>query len=217
MSEEHLPPLRFDALTRVYDRVVAFGMPEESFRGRLAAQVALQAGERLLDLGCGTGAMTLRFASATPGAEIVALDPDATAIGIAKRKAAAAGVQVEWHECLPWDAPFADASFDRIVSSLVFHHLRHADKRRALACALRWLRPRGELHIADWGRADSALMRAAFLPVQLLDGFETTAENVAQGLVPALEKVGFEAIEETQRRCTALGTLSLYRARVAAP
>ena len=216
MSEPHIPPLRFAALTRVYDRAIAATLPEEKFRGRLADQVALQPGERLLDLGCGTGAMALRLARAAPEAEIVALDPDAKALEIARTKAAQVHAQVTWHQCLPWNAPFADASFDRVASSLVLHHLGPTDKRRALACALRWLRPGGEIHIADWGRAENALMRAAFLPVQLLDGFETTAENVRQGLVPALHEVGFLDAEETLRQRTALGSLCLYRARVAA-
>ena len=215
MSERHIPPLRFAALTRVYDRAIAVTLPGESFRERLTDQLALQPGERLLDLGCGTGAMALRLARDAPDAEIVALDPDAKALEIAREKAARAHVSVSWHECLPWNAPFADGSFDRVASSLVLHHLGPADKRRALVCARRWLRPGGEIHIADWGRAENALMRGAFLPVQLLDGFETTAENVSQGLVPALVEAGFLEVEETLRQRTALGTLCLYRGRVA--
>ena len=47
----------------------------------------------------------------------------------------------------------------------------------------RVLHPAGELHVADWGRAGGLVSRAAFLAVQLLDGFDTTSDNVA-GMLP---------------------------------
>jgi len=59
--------------------------------------------------------------------------------------------------------PFAPSSFDRVVSSLVFHHLTSENKRRTLVKVRELLRPGGELHIADWGRPHNALMRVAAL------------------------------------------------------
>ena len=78
--------------------------------------------------------------------------------------------------------------------------------------AREWLKPGGEPHIADWGRAQDALMRLAFLGVQMLDGFETTSANVRGGLVPFLEAAGFPSAAETHHERTVFGTLSLYRA-----
>jgi hypothetical protein len=67
--------------------------------------------------------------------------------------------------------------------------------------------------VADWGKAQNKLMRVAFLFVQMLDGFETTADNVS-GLLPELfQAAGFEDIQEPTRYMTIVGTLSLYRAR----
>ncbi|MHB1242982.1 MAG: class I SAM-dependent methyltransferase, partial [Gaiellaceae bacterium] len=97
--------------------------------------------------------------------------------------------------------------------SLLFHHLTLDGKRATLAEARRVLRPGGELHIADWGRPHDPLMRAAFLPVQLLDGFATTADNV-RGALPALvAAAGFDPVRETRRRRTAFGTLTFLRAQ----
>ena len=108
--------------------------------------------------------------------------------------------------------PFAPASFEHVVSSLLFHHLAPEDKRRAFAATWALLRPGGELHLADWGRARNAPMRLAFLGVQLLDGFRTTGDNV-RGRLPALmEEAGFVTVAETARQTTAFGTLALYRA-----
>ncbi|NNL67514.1 MAG: class I SAM-dependent methyltransferase [Myxococcales bacterium] len=213
---DHIPPLRFAALTPIYDRVVAATLPERRLRSLLVRQVGLRPGERVVDLGCGTGAVALQLAERTRGAEVVGLDPDAAALAIARRKLEAAGLPVELHRSTPWDAPFAPGSFDRVVSCLVMHHLRSDDKRRALRCAREWLRVGGEIHLADWGAASGPLSRLAFLPVQLLDGFETTTENVRRGLAPALRDAGFTDVAETHREHTALGTLSLYRGRVAA-
>mgnify|MGYP001577116939 FL=1 len=75
------------------------------------------------------------------------------------------------------------------------------------------LRPDGELHIADWGKPQNGLMRAAFYLVQNLDGFETTADSV-KGLLPVLmHEAGFEDVRQTDQFATVLGTLCLYRAR----
>jgi hypothetical protein len=57
-------------------------------------------------------------------------------------------------------------------------------------------------------------MRVAFLPVQLLDGFETTADNVAGRLPALVSEAGFEQVEETHRQRTALGALSASRPRL---
>ena len=75
------------------------------------------------------------------------------------------------------------------------------------------LRSNGELHIADWGRPHDALMRAAFLPVQLLDGFETTSDNVRDALPALMAAAGFDRVQETRRRRPVFGTLAFLRAR----
>jgi hypothetical protein len=56
-------------------------------------------------------------------------------------------------------------------------------------------------------------MRLAFLFVQFLDGFETTADNVSGLLPEIIGKAGFEDVQETTRYMTMFGTLSIYRAR----
>ena len=213
-TRDFIPALRFHALTRYFDAVMARTLKEERFRSLLIDQAMIVAGQRVLDVGCGTGTLAVMVKRGNPDAEVVGLDADAEALRIAGSKAEEAGVEIEFHEALAWEAPFSEGSYDRVLSSLVFHHLRPADKRRTLAKIRDWLRPGGEVHVADWGRAQNARMRAAFLAVQLLDGFATTRENVEQGLEPCLQESGFVGAEETHREATLFGTLSLYRARV---
>lgn len=209
----YIPPLRFSWLTRAYDPIVRVTTRERRFKALLVAQLGLHPGMRVLDLGCGTGTLTLEIKRACPGAEVSAIDGDRDAIAIARRKIEAAGATIELQQALATELPFADASFDRVVSSLVFHHLDRETKRNALREVVRVLSTGGELHVADWGRPHGPVMRAAFLGVQLLDGFLTTRDSV-EGILPRLfADAGLHDVKETQRLRTPLGTISLYRAR----
>ncbi|HSH67266.1 MAG TPA: methyltransferase type 11, partial [Bacteroidia bacterium] len=85
-------------------------------------------------------------------------------------------------------------------------------KHNSLLEIKRVLKPDGELHIADWGKASSILMRSLFLFVQLLDGFKTTNDNV-KGLLPSyIENAGFKKVEIKKNYATIFGTLTLYKA-----
>ncbi len=211
-AEHYLPALRFGWLTRFYDPVLRAALPEERIKGLLIEQASVAPGHRVLDLGCGTATLTVLLKRKHPDAEVVGLDVDPAILSIARQKIAAAGIAVELREGAAWEVPFEAHSFDRVVSSLVLHHLSSDNKRRTLTRVRELLCPGGELHVADWGEARSLVMRLAFLSVQLLDGFETTADNVAGRLVPMMEEAGFVSVAETHRAPTVFGTLSLYRA-----
>ncbi len=210
----YIPALRFHSLTRYFDGLLDTKLKEEKFKSLLVIQATERTGDRVLDVGCGTGTLAVLLKQSVPEAHVVGVDADSAALEIARRKATEAEVEIEFHQALAWEAPFEPKSFERVVSSLVLHHLRDRDKLRTLQRVLAWLRPGGELHIADWGKAQNALMRVAFLSVQLLDGFQTTTENVRRGLVPVLRDAGFDSVAETHREMTLFGTLSLYRAHV---
>ncbi len=208
----YVPALGFRWLTRLYDPVVRLTLRDARFKARLVAQAGLRVGQRVLDLGCGTGSLTTMLKAACPGTEVAGLDGDREVLGVARSRAARLGLQIGFWEALATDPPFGPDSFDRVVSSLLFHHLLPADKRRVLDKVLEKLKPGGELHVADWGRPHGALMRGAFVAVQLLDGFRTTADSVA-GLLPAhMSAAGFTSVSETHRQRTVLGTLAFYRA-----
>jgi len=166
----------------------------------------------VLDVGCGTGTLTLWAKQREPGIDIAGIDGDPAVLRRAATKAEEAGVELDLREALADDLPFEDASFDRAITSLVFHHLPREVKERSAAEIARVLKPGGELHVADWGRGDP-LMRLAFLTTRLLDGFERTADN-ARGRLPAIfEGAGLRDVRETARFRTMSGAMVLLSAR----
>lgn len=210
---EFVPALGFRFLTHLYDPLMRWTMREQIFKEALLKQAAIAAGQRVLDLGCGTGTLTLLVKQREPGTEVYGVDIDPAALEIARTKFERMGVGLQLDQARTSVLPYADATFDRVISSLVFHHLRPEEKRQTAREILRVLRPGGELHVADWGRPQNVLLRAAFLAVQALDGFATTDENVRGALPSIFTAAGFADVSVTQRFATAFGTVELLRAR----
>ena len=108
--------------------------------------------------------------------------------------------------------PYPDASFDRVLSSLLFHHLTRAVKESTLREIHRVLKPDGELHIADWGRPQDPVMRVLSYSIVLLDGREQTEDNLAGALPGLIKGAGFSAVELDRTYRTVYGTLALLSA-----
>ena len=212
-SRGYLPALRFPALTRVYDPVVRATTREGRFKEMLVEQAAAEPGQRVLDLGCGTGTLAIQVKQRQPGAEVIGLDADPAMLERGRSKASEAGADVQLDEGYSTELPYEDASFDRVLSTLFFHHLDPEPKRQTAREIARVLRKGGELHVADWGAPADPIMAAAFLGVRLFDGFENTAENFHGELPRIFEEAGLQNAEQTDRIRTVFGTLALYRAR----
>src|SRR5262249_32647218 len=213
-QQRYIPALGFDWLTRFYDPVLRLTLREEKFKRLLIEQARVQPGDDVLDLGCGTATLTIMLKQNCPEARVVGVDGDPNVLAIAREKSAAAGVDVELHEGMAFAPPFAPGSFDRILSSLVLHHLTTENKRRTLTKVPELLRPGGELQVADWGKPHNPLMWFASLGIRWLDGAETTADNLEGRLVGLMEEAGLIEARETHQEMTMFGTLSLYRASV---
>ena len=207
-----LPALRFEALTRFYDPVVAATTRERVFKRRLVELAAPRSGERVLDVGCGTGTLALELAARCPGAAVSGVDADEAMLARARDKAAGRGISLDLRAAMAQDLPFPDATFDLVVSSLFFHHLRRDDTVAVMTELLRVMRPGARLAIADWGAPRDPLMRVAAQSIRLLDGAEPTADNLAGRLPALLEEAGFAAVAERDALRTAFGVMVLVTA-----
>lgn len=210
---KYIPALGYNALTPLYDAVVRLTVREKKFKKALIEQANFADGQHVLDLACGTGTLAVLIKETYPKVEVNGIDGDAKILAIAEKKAAKKGVDIQFNQGLSFELPYANESFDRVVSSLFFHHLTRADKLKTLREVLRVLKPEGELHIADWGLPSNFQMKIASRGIELLDGVETTQDNF-KGLLPSLvNEAGFRKREETLFFNSLFGTIRLLKAK----
>ena len=209
--ENYIPALSFDWLTPFYDPVVRLTTREEIFKRALVEQTGIEAEHRVLDLACGTATLSILLKEKQPQAQVVGIDGDAKILEIAKTKVRKARLEIQFDEGISFELPYKDESFSRVTSSLFFHHLTRENKAKTLSEVRRVLKPNGEFHVADWGLPSSWLMRGSSYLIQLLDGFETTADSF-DGLLPQLmAEAGLASIEETAHFNSLFGTIRLHK------
>ena len=213
----YVPALRYHALTGLFDPFMRFLMREDDLRNATISLLRPEPGERVLDLGCGTGTLAVRLKQEHPRAIVVGYDIDPAALAIAGRKAAEAQVSVTWSRGPASDPPFPDLSFDLVTSTLLLHHLLPPEKKAALAAALRLLHPGGRLVLADFTRPEGLLRRLTFGIVRALGGHGATADHAAGRLASFVEDAGFESVTDRSHLNTAFGTIALLTARKPRP
>lgn len=208
----YLPALAYHWLTPAYDLAVSVTLRERAFKKALIKQANLDVHQKVLDLGCGTGTLAIMVKDAFPEIKVTGLDADARMLSLARGKAHLQDHDIQFDEGLATELPYPDAHFDRVLSSLFFHHLKPGDKPKVLKEVLRVLKPGGELHAVDWGVQETLLQRAAFLSIRFLDGFDYTDDSVKGRLPKLLHLAGFQHVEIPRIFETPLGTLALYKA-----
>lgn len=211
----YMPAIGFDFLLPFYDPL-CWLLRADRFKRRLVDESQIGRAQRVLDLGCGTATLTLMIQRAHPDAEVVGLDGDPKVLAIARRKVARAGAAIALDEGMAYALPYPDASFDRVLSSLVLHHLSHDDKLRTLREARRVLRPGGELHVADFG-AEHAHGHGGHghrgLLARLVHRHDILKDNLEGKLPQLMLEAGLVDAAETGQHATILGSISFFRAR----
>jgi ubiquinone/menaquinone biosynthesis C-methylase UbiE len=205
-SKRYIPALGFHWLTPLYDPVLKWVMREDKFKEILTARANIKSGMKVLDLGCGTGTLTILLKESYPNATVTGIDGDPDVLRIAREKSR--GLNIRWDEGLAFSLPYLDASFDRVVTSLVIHHLVRKDKYRAFQEIYRVLKPGGELYVLDFGAPHTPLARfvAAYM-----HGLEEAADNFAGRIPQFIKEVGFDSAKEIENFLTVFGPLSLWQ------
>jgi ubiquinone/menaquinone biosynthesis C-methylase UbiE len=190
-EHDYLPAMGRDRLLPLYDPFTRLiGVPK--LHSALAEQAEIAQGHQVLEIGCGTGNLALLVKRRYPDAQVVGLDPDPLALARARRKADRAGLLVRWDRCTAGELPYPDASVDRVLSALMFHHLDETEKARTLAEVRRVLRPGGRLHLVDFGGHHGPFARLFHRHPQL--------HGNAGDQVPArMREAGFSGVTEIGR------------------
>ena len=150
--EDYIPALSFRALTPFYEFIQKWIVRDYRYKEQLIAQADIRSGQKVLDLGCGTGTLAIRIKQIQPGAEVIGLDADPDMLKTARYNSTRAEVSVSFDEGMTYQLPYPDASFDRVLSSIMIHHLKTPDKHKTASEIHRILKPGGQLHIIDFGK-----------------------------------------------------------------
>ncbi len=207
-QRSYIPAAGHDWLLPLYDPLQRWLIREGAMRA-LVDDAKIGPDQRILDIGCGTGNLSILAQRLYPQAEVVGIDPDPKALSIAKRKSEKSGVAVHFDRGFADELPYPPASFDRVFSSFMFHHLTRDEKLGTLRDVGRVLRPGGSLHLLDFGRPRS---RYSSVLARLLHRGQHLRDNI-EGRIPSLmSESGFAESAEVTHRSTVFGTISSYRA-----
>jgi SAM-dependent methyltransferase len=128
-----------------------------AFREFTADLIAVAPGESVLDLGCGPGELAMSLARRVgPNGRVAGIDLSKALVAGARRKARRAGLAIDYRVASVEALPFADASVDVVVSSLVMHHLAPEVLARAVREIRRVLKPGGRVFVIDFQSLDQA-------------------------------------------------------------
>lgn len=209
---DYIPALRFEFLTKFYDPLVRFSTREFAFKNALLKQANLNENQQILDLACGTGTLSIAIKKRFPRIKITGFDVDNEILKIARRKASLAHTEINFEQGFSDKLPFENESFDRVFSTLFFHHLTLERKHKTLQEILRVLKPNGEFHLADFALPRNRSQFVLSKWIRLIDGFETTHDNLRGRLKFLMEENGFQNVERTGYFKTIIGTIRLFKA-----
>jgi ubiquinone/menaquinone biosynthesis C-methylase UbiE len=149
----YLPAAGKDWLLPFYDPLTKLLGVEASHR-MLINQATVSLGHRVLEIGCGTGNLAILIKRLNPAAQVVGIDPDPKAVARSRRKAQRRGAAIQFDQGFSEELPYPDASFDRVFSAFMLHHVRPDAKPASLREAFRVLKPGGSLHLADFDEGE---------------------------------------------------------------
>ncbi len=147
---------------RLYDLATGWlGMGRRSaLRTATVESAGLRPGEKVLDVGCGPGVLTLLARERVgPTGEAYGIDPSPEMIALAREKAAKRGLDAQFRTGVIEQLPFEDGSFDAVLSSLMLHHLPDDLKRKGFREIARVLKPGGRLLAFDMTGKGTLLWR----------------------------------------------------------
>jgi SAM-dependent methyltransferase len=204
-EQHYLPAMGKRWLLPLYDpfaRLVGVGRVHE----QLLDLADLRPGQRILEIGCGTGNLLRALGRRRLDVDALGIDPDPAVLRRARRKAARAKLPIRYERAFAGALPLPDDSFDRVLSAFMLHHLDEDDRTRALREVGRVLRPDGELHVVDIDGTPSGRRAGRAHRDPRLAG------SLSERVLAALTDAGLTGVTENGRGRSRLGGVVFYRA-----
>jgi len=158
-------------------------------------------GDSVLDVGCGTGEVTLLAKTRAKDGKVYGIDPAPEMIDVARKKAARKKLDVDFRVGVIESLPFPDSSLDVVTSSLMMHHLPEDLKVRGLAETYRVLKPGGRLLIADFMRPTGSFLNHLFIAFTRHQGLKSGIEDLQK----LLKGAGFRQITQSDENVLIIG------------
>jgi ubiquinone/menaquinone biosynthesis C-methylase UbiE len=158
---------------------------ERELREAIIRLASLEAGNDVLDIGCGTGTLAIaatRHVGTTGG--VTGIDASLSMIARANRKAGKAGARATFQVAVAENLPFPDRRFDVVFSTLMLHHLPRKTRQQCATEIKRVLRVGGRVVAVDFGRAKRRGLLAHFHRHGHVEVEDIVNLFVAAGLTP---------------------------------
>ena len=205
-NRKYIPAFSLKWLTPFYDSFVEGPVSVMRMRKNLLAQMGNLNSKRILDVGCGTGSLSILIKQLAPNADIVGFDGDAQILDIARSKAKDQGLEIQFEQGMSFDLPYPTASFDIVVTSFMLHHLERDDKQTTAVEAFRVLRPGGQLFGVDFVEPQNFSGKT----IRLLVRHSERIADHFDGFLPIMfREAGFKDYLETRQYL--FGTISLFQ------
>jgi demethylmenaquinone methyltransferase/2-methoxy-6-polyprenyl-1,4-benzoquinol methylase/phosphoethanolamine N-methyltransferase len=192
--------------------VVTFGH-ESRLREVTLDLVSLRPGEKVLDVGCGTGSLAIAARKRVGASGTVAgIDPSPEMVARARQKSVRIGVDVRFETAVIESLPFGSGEFDVALSSLMIHHLPKRIRPAAFAEVHRVLKPSGRFLAVDFKPPAGAVARF----ITHVSSGHGMARNDIRNNIPMLEAAGFRVQSEGPTRSWMLSYILLGKVPAAA-
>ena len=174
-------------LAKYYDLITP--AHRRRFRRNQIDLLNLREGERVLEVGCGTGVLSF-LAKMVVGENgtVEGIDIAPKMVDKARKKAEKAMLPINFRVASIDELPYRDGIFDAVISSLMFHHLPLRIKERGLEEVYRVLKPGGRLLLCDFGSPRYPVYPIAFL---MFIWISSTRHQLFGGLPALFEASGF--------------------------
>jgi len=164
-------------------------------------QALIKPSDSVLDVGCGTGEVTLLAKIRVKQGSVYGIDPAPEMIAVARKKASRKGLEIDFRVGVIEALPFPDSSIDVVTSSLMMHHLPQDLKERGLVEIYRVLKPGGRLLIADFMRPTGSFLNHLFIAFTRHQRLQKGIED----LQTLLKEAGFSQITQAKEKVLIIG------------